>query len=63
MDEQAGTVIQLRLTRHLLARVNAAARVEGISRAEYMRRCLLAGVERTDQLAARRARAASQREA
>lgn len=58
MTDTGKTALQLTLTRHLLARVTEAARVEGISRAEYIRRCLLAGVERTDQLAARRARAA-----
>lgn len=57
-DENINTAIQLTLTRKLLARVHDAARVEGLSRAEYIRRCLLAGVERTDQLAARRVRAA-----
>lgn len=56
MDETRNTAIQLTLTRKLLARVHDAARIEGLSRAEYIRRCLLAGVERTDQLAARRAR-------
>ena len=60
MHESGNTAIQLTLTRKLLARVNDAAHIEGISRAEYVRRALLAAVERTDQLAARRARTAMQ---
>ena len=58
MDEAGKTAVQLSMTRKLLARASEAARVEGISRAEWMRRAILAGCERTEQLAARRARTA-----
>ena len=60
MDEAGNTAVQLTLTRRLLARASDAARVEGISRAEWMRRAILAACERTEQLAARRARTARQ---
>ena len=59
MSETDTTAVHLTLSRTLLARANEAARVEGVTRPEYMRRAILAACERTDALAARRARAAA----
>ena len=58
MSKRESTFVQLTLTRTLLARAGDAARVEGLSRPEYMRRAILDACERTESLAARRARAA-----
>ena len=54
------TAVHLTISRTLLARAEAAADVEGVTRPEYMRRAILAACERTDALAARRARTAKQ---
>lgn len=50
------TAIHLTLTARLLARADEAAKVEGLSRPEYIRRCIVAGCERTEAMQARRAR-------
>lgn len=52
------TAIHLTLTRKLLARATEAAKVEGLARPEFIRRCIVAGCERTEALEARRARQA-----
>ena len=50
------TAIQLTLSRTLLARAEEAAKVEGLTRAEYIRRAIVDATARTDALQARRAR-------
>ena len=52
------SAIHLTLTRKLLARATEAAKVEGLTRPEYIRRCIVAGCERTEALEARRGRQA-----
>ena len=54
------TAIQLTLSRTLLARAEEAARAEGLTRPEYIRRAILAATERTEAMAARRSRQAKQ---
>lgn len=56
VSDASNTAIQLTLTRRLLARAGEAAGVEGLSRAEYIRRCIVSGCERTEALDARRER-------
>ena len=50
------TAIHLTMTMRLLTRADEAAEAEGLTRAEYLRRCIVAGCERTEALQARRAR-------
>ena len=50
--------LHLSMSELLHARAKAAAGVEGLTLPEYLRRCVLAGCERTEALAARRARQA-----
>ena len=52
------TAIQLTLSRVLLARAGEAAKAEGLSRSEYIRRAIVDAAERTEALAARRERKA-----
>ena len=52
------TSIHLTLTMKLRARAKEAAKVEGLSVPEYLRRCIVAGCERTEALEARRVRTA-----
>lgn len=54
----SNTAIHLTMTVRLLARANEAAKREGLSRPEYIRRAIVAAVERTDALQARRIRQA-----
>ena len=50
------TAIHLTMTKRLLARADEAAEAEGLTRPEYVRRCIVAGCERTEALQARRSR-------
>ena len=56
------TRITLPLSRILVERVSDAAKLGGLARDEYIRRAIVAAVERTDALAVRRARQAKQGE-
>lgn len=51
-----GGIVNLTLGDALLARARAAAEVEGISLAEFLRACALEGCRRAEALAARRER-------
>lgn len=59
MPASESTFIQLTLSRRLLARADEAAKVEGITRPEFIRAAIRAACERSDALAARRERTAA----
>ena len=52
------TSIHLTMTKRLFARAKEAAAIEGLTVPEYLRRCIVAGCERTEALEARRVRQA-----
>ena len=54
LDEKVA--VHLKLARRLLARVDACAREEGVSRPEYIRAALSASALRSEQQAGRRKR-------
>ena len=62
MPDEAPAKLHIKLRRRLLARVDACAREEGVSRAEWCRAALAAAAERSEAQAARRARLAAKAE-
>ncbi len=61
MSEGEFSAIHIKITRRLLARVDACASEEGLSRAEWCRVALAAAAERSENQAEKRARLAALR--